>query len=244
MYLRLKRDSSSSPACVSDVLFEWKEFCRFYRKLLRRKESFWNTKVRSELKSPRHLWSSLNKLLGHGTSFSDSPSPQDLHDFFLNKIQSIQEATDVPTSLLLTTTSSASIFQAFQSVSIDRVIQIVKCLPTKSSSSDPLPCRFLKSCIDLLAPFLVCLFNLSLKSGIFLSPWKHYSKAAITPILKKGKIDPSTLHLIVPFQIFLSCRKSSRRSSQPNTALMLNITSFFHLFSRPIELITLPRQLF
>lgn len=191
VFLRLKRDSSSSSASVSDAFFEWKESCRFYRKLLRHKrESFWNSKVSSEMKSPRDLWSSLNRLLAHRTSSSSSPSPspQDLHEFFVSKVQSVQEATRVPiSSPFLTSTTSSTTFHAFQLVSIDRVIQMVKRLPNKSSSTDPMPCRFLKSCIDLLAPFLVTIFNLSLKSGIFPSPWK---RAVITPILKKGKTDP------------------------------------------------------
>jgi len=72
----------------------------------------------------------------------------------------------------------------FDPVSCSLVTTLVSRLPNKSSSCDPLPCRFLKSCIDILAPFLTNLFNRSLSFGVFPALWKH---ATVFPILKKGK---------------------------------------------------------
>src|SRR6218665_339947 len=47
---------------------------------------------------------------------------------------------------------------------------------------DPMPTWLLKTCIDLLAPYIASLFNLSLSSGIV--P-KSYKDAYVIPRLKK-----------------------------------------------------------
>lgn len=44
----------------------------------------------------------------------------------------------------------------------------------------------MKSCADLLSPFIAHLFNRSLSTGVFPMRWKN---ALVTPILKKGKSD-------------------------------------------------------
>jgi len=58
--------------------------------------------------------------------------------------------------------------------------------PNKYSSMDPLPTWLLKSNIDLLAPYMACIFNISMKSGVVPSQFKE---AFITPLLKKPTLD-------------------------------------------------------
>ena len=58
--------------------------------------------------------------------------------------------------------------------------------PNKYSSVDPLPTWLLKSNIDLLAPHIACIFNISMMSGVVLSQFKE---AFITPLLKKPTPD-------------------------------------------------------
>ena len=61
-----------------------------------------------------------------------------------------------------------------------------QCLPNKQCASDPLPTSWLKGNVDLLAPFLVELFNQSLSMGYVLTAFRE---AYITPILKKADLD-------------------------------------------------------
>ncbi len=186
-HVRRLEKRSAPFAALSDARFEWKQSLLSYRKLLRQKrKSFWKNKLSSEMHSPRDLWSSLNKLMGRGSCPSPLLSAQDLHDSFIRKVNEVSEATSVSSPPVFSLCDPSCHFSDFQPVSNDCITRIVQSLPNKSSSRDPLACHFLKACIDLIAPFLVFLFNGSLQSGIFPSSWKH---AIVTPIPKKGKSD-------------------------------------------------------
>ena len=65
---------------------------------------------------------------------------------------------------------------------------MIRALPDKQCSSDPLPTWLLKTNVDLLAPFLCHLFCHSLEHGVVPSRMKA---AYITPIVKKADMDPT-----------------------------------------------------
>jgi hypothetical protein len=123
--------------------------------------------------------------MGRGSSAPsiDVPSPQEMHDFFSKKVDEVRNATSISPPVFPESQVSCCLSD-FQPVSVDFISRIILRLPNKSSSLDPLPCRLLKSCVDLLAPFLTYLFNKSLCSGIFPEPWK---RATVTPKMKKCK---------------------------------------------------------
>src|SRR6218665_4096990 len=60
----------------------------------------------------------------------------------------------------------------------------------KFSMKDPIPTWLLKSCVDLLAPYITSLFNSSLSSGAFPTCYKD---AYVTPSLKKPTLPPCEL---------------------------------------------------
>ena len=62
------------------------------------------------------------------------------------------------------------------------VISAVRRLPDKSSAADLIPTSVLKQTADLLAPFMIELFNRSLSTDQFPAAFR---KAFITPIMKK-----------------------------------------------------------
>jgi len=65
---------------------------------------------------------------------------------------------------------------------------MIRALPDKQCSSDPLPTQLLKTNSNLLAPFLCRLFDWSLEYGVVPSRMKA---AYITPIVKKADMDPN-----------------------------------------------------
>ena len=65
---------------------------------------------------------------------------------------------------------------------------MVRALPSKQCSSDPLPTWLLKENVGLLAPFLSRLICWSLEHGVVSLGIKS---AYITPILKKADMDPA-----------------------------------------------------
>ena len=73
-------------------------------------------------------------------------------------------------------------------ITVDVVVAAVNALPNKQCASDPLPTSLLKSNVDLLAPFLVELFNQSLSTGYVHAAFRE---AYITPLLKKADLDPA-----------------------------------------------------
>ena len=77
-------------------------------------------------------------------------------------------------------------FTTFSPLSIDDVISAVRRLPDKSSAADPIPTNVLKQVVDLVAPFIVELFNRSLNAGHFPDVFRH---AFVTPVVKKPDLD-------------------------------------------------------
>ena len=75
------------------------------------------------------------------------------------------------------------------------VITAVRQLPDKQCMSDPMTTRLLKDNVDVLAPFLVALFNRSMSPGIVPSAFKE---AYITPLLKKPDLDPADVKSYPP----------------------------------------------
>jgi len=77
-------------------------------------------------------------------------------------------------------------FDNFITTSPDEIVKLVAAASNKYCSLDPLPTSLVKSCSDLLAPFISDLFNASLSSGYIPSSQKI---AFITPHLKKKGLD-------------------------------------------------------
>src|SRR6218665_2363274 len=71
---------------------------------------------------------------------------------------------------------------AFVPVTTDVVCTLVRNAADKYSMKDPMPMWLLKTCIDLLAPYIASLFNLALSSGIVPT---NYKDAYVIPRLKK-----------------------------------------------------------
>jgi len=82
---------------------------------------------------------------------------------------------------MFTTAPPGCKFHLFNPVTPTDVIQMVRALPDKQCSSDPLPTWLLKANAGLLAPFLCHLFNWSFEHGEVPSTMKA---EYITPIVK------------------------------------------------------------
>ena len=92
---------------------------------------------------------------------------------------------------------------AFSDITTDGVLSLVRKCPTKSSALDPLPTSLVEANIDILAPTLATIINMSLKSGSVPANFKH---AVITPLLKKRNLDPDSMnnHLLISNLSFVS----------------------------------------
>ena len=74
----------------------------------------------------------------------------------------------------------------FRLLTVADLTAAVRAVPDKQSASDPIPTSLLKSCIDVLSPFLMEMFNRSLLTG---SVPTIFKAAYITPLQKKPDLD-------------------------------------------------------
>ena len=66
------------------------------------------------------------------------------------------------------------------------VTSLIRKAPLKQYALDSIPTWLLKNCIDLLAPYITSVFNITLSSGYVPSSFKQ---AFITPLLKKNGLE-------------------------------------------------------
>ena len=76
----------------------------------------------------------------------------------------------------------------FQPVTIDEVRKLLASIPRKTSPLDVLPVSRLKDCVDVFAPAITTLANLSFQTGKFPSRFKS---AQVQPLLLKAGLDRS-----------------------------------------------------
>jgi len=166
----------------------WYQQRRLYRQLRHKKASdFWRSRIESERSDPKRLWRSVDRPLGRGRlAASTSISANEYCHYFANKVDAVRHATaDSPPPTFTPITSSSSL-STFRSTTVDEVSSLIRRLPDKSSAADPIPTSVLKDVADLVAPYIVHLFNTSIAAGRFPSCFK---RSFITPIVKKAGLD-------------------------------------------------------
>ena len=144
-------------------------------------------KVESERSLPQRLWQSVDSLFGRGrVPLSGSIDAALWHKFFDKKMDGVRTTTADAPLLTFVSVRERCCLDAFRLVTVDVVVAAVGALFNRQCASDPLPTSWLKGNIDLLAPFLVELFNQSLSTGYARGAFKE---AYITPLLKKVNLD-------------------------------------------------------
>ena len=178
----------SNITAISAAKSLWYAERRKYRLLLASKrESFWRHTIQETQRNPKTMWKSINTILGRGqTKTNSSISANEFHKFLDSRILDIRSYfLDAPDPEFRSVTSS---FSSFRLVTAAEVNNLIRTLPDKQCTNDPIPTSFLKAMRNDITPFLVNLFNQSLSSGIV--P-KSFKIANITPILKRVNLDIS-----------------------------------------------------
>ena len=184
--------NSVTLAAATRATTAWKAVRRAYRELRdRKRETFWQEKVEAERSTPRRLWQSVDQLMGRGhVPLSNHISADELHQFFDNKVAGVRSSTAGAPPPTFCTAPTGCSFPLFRRLSVDDVIAAVRLLPDKQCASDALPTSLLKGNVDLLAPYLVELYNRSMTVG---SVPLCFKAAYVTPLLKKPDMDAADL---------------------------------------------------
>ena len=188
---QLEREARrADPADAAASAAVWTARRREYRAMVRlKRESYWQEKVDVQCSSPRQLWRSVDQLLGRGHSQEPPAVAADvLHRFFDDKVAGVRAATADAAPPTFAAVPLGCSLTAFRPLTVADVIAGVRALPDKQCASDPLPTHMLKDNVDVLAPFLVDLFNRSMALGVVPAVFKA---AYITPLLKKADLDPT-----------------------------------------------------
>ena len=162
------------------------------------RQNFYTQFVNKNSSSPRDLWKALRTLLfskENSTNLSklesDADSAQMFADFFANKVMSVRESflpscsdrpIDVP--------SNVPFFGDFGSVTISEICRIVRSMKPKSCRFDPVPTWLVKQFLNVFAPVLSRIVNLSLSTGEFPQSEKQ---ASVIPIIKGATLNKEDL---------------------------------------------------
>ena len=152
-------------------------------------------KSKIDLSKNRQLFSISNELLGRKIPTplpNDCPKtdlPARFSNFFSEKISrlrlSVENSNCAPPSFAM---YNGPKFDIFSTVSEIDILEIVKSMPTKSCSLDPIPTSLLKQYLPELIPVITHIVNRSLCEGKVPDVSKH---AIVCPLLKKSGLDPN-----------------------------------------------------
>ena len=164
------------------------------------KQLFYKDKLESCKNERGNMFTIANELLGkkrehtYPDDLSDSEISTKFSNFFVDKIKRIRSdldnASDITCSEFSNNVTVQSSLSTFASVSSEEMRLIIKQLPNKSSSLDPIPTWLLKECVEELLPIITTFVNRSMQEGTVPKALKH---ALVTPILKKDNMDPNIL---------------------------------------------------
>jgi hypothetical protein len=175
----------------------WYNQRRTYRQLRHRKcAAFWRDRIETDQSDPQKFWRSVDVLPGCGrVPSSSSIDVESFMQFFTEKVAKVRKRTSDATPPVFSHVRSGVSLRQFSSLTTDDVINAVRRLPDKSSATDPIPTSVFKQIADLVAPFIVELFNRSLAAGHFPAGFKE---AFITPLVKRPGLDATDVNSYRP----------------------------------------------
>jgi len=157
--------------------------------------------------------------MGRVPHASSACSADELHRFFDEKVAGVRRATADALAPSFSSAPPGCSFAGFITLDVNDVIAAVRALTDKQCSLDPMPTSLLIEHLDLLAPFLVELFNRSLSLGVFPTSFKiaHITNCWRSLILIRsmsGHSLPADIQFVGSLQVaWTTCCPSTTRPS-------------------------------
>ena len=92
--------------------------------------------------------------------------------FFAEKVARVQATTSDAPPPTFSRVRPGTSFCSFSPLTTDDFMDAIRRLPDKQSAADPIPTSVLKQIADVIAPFIVEMFNRSLSEGHFPAVFK------------------------------------------------------------------------
>src|SRR6218665_3962858 len=140
-----------------------------------------------------HFWNAWQTLSTSGNAVLHRFTASDFLDMLTSKTDCLRATTmDAPPLQFSTTTST---FDNFRLVLESDLRSVLSAVNLKSCELDPLPPFIIVELLDDVAPFLLYVFNRSLKEG-YIPP--SQKRALVFPSLKKPNLDPTNCQNLRP----------------------------------------------
>ena len=159
-----------------------------------KRRNYYQDSIKSASNSQQELFRVFNMLVDTGNK-SKLPYTEDFdslalrfNNYFVEKIENIRLKLDNNSSANFQSEPNTFLtkLSSFNSVSISNVLKQIKGQKIKTSTKDPIPASLLNSSVDLIAPAITHLINISLCTGSM----EGLKACIVTPILKKGWSGP------------------------------------------------------
>ena len=164
-----------------------------YNKMLKEaKEAFISEDIVSHRNNIKYLYKVVTNLSGvrkenpMPPAESDQLLAEEFADFFIEKINKIQEELDHFDLYEPTTMEQIVARQSFLPITAFEVKKLVMDMKPKTNELDLLPVTFIKENIEKFVDLLVNIVNISLQLGVFAKEWKM---ALLYPLIKKAGLD-------------------------------------------------------
>jgi hypothetical protein len=173
----------------------------------RAKTDYYSTSIAQCSNDQKSLFRVVNKLMHKSRELvlpsctSDQELANRFSDYFVGKIHRIRSSFDDHCELPKYDNQDVCVTRIsdFEPATNEEVKKILMNAPTKSCELDPLPTWLIKECVNdtCIVPFITCIINKSLVSGIFPSDLR-LAYNYIRPLLKKSGLDKEDLNNFRP----------------------------------------------
>ena len=203
--------------------------------ILSAKKLYHSQLITANSSNPRQLWKTINTLL-HRSALPSLPNltsvssiAQQFTTFFADKvtnlrnnIPSVNQSPHFPQPPV-----TPPPFLQFRPTDPDEITKLVLQSPNKQCELDPIPTSILKQSIDILAPVISSIINLSLSTGtVPLS----FQQSVVSPLLKKPNLDKDNLSNYRPISNLSLLSKLTERIVKSRLTEHLNNNSLFNTF--------------
>ena len=187
---RLERRLRKS--CDESVKIEYdtarRRLHQFYNEKI---SAHWSSRLQEAGRSSERRWKVVDNMLHRKqrTVIPTSVSSSDFVTAFSGKISDIRNATSgygVP--VFRSVKADCGSIDGFHTVHVPDVLAIIKAMPSKQCSTDPVPTWLIKQTVDLVAPLITEIVNRSIALGQVPDQLKF---ATVSPRLKKAGLDKS-----------------------------------------------------
>ena len=170
----------------------WRSQFRLQRQLFQIKfRDYWKFTIETNAGNSKMLWSKLRCLLEPPSHDSATEhSANDFAAFFADKTEKIRQSTSSASDPVIDQRDVPAFLSDFRPVSSAEVLSLIRQLPPKQCSLDPVPTWLLKRSSLVIAPVIAAMCNASINQRTM--PASH-KNAIVHPLLKKPTLDQSDL---------------------------------------------------